>query len=492
MTPRRLLPLVLLLPLAAAPSAAPELTGQVRDERGRPVAGAVVRVPGRSASAVSDAAGAFRLPDTPAARVTAAKEGFLIAGAPAERSPVALTLRPLPAADCEAYRWVDPTPDPARPQNCGNCHGELYREWAGGGHARSATGPHFRNLYDGTDSRGRKGVGWSLLRDRPDAAGVCAACHAPTAAAGAADDFDLRRVSGVAAQGVHCDFCHKVAGTDGTVGLTHGRYFYRLLRPREGQLFFGPLDDVDRGEDAFSPLQRDSRFCAGCHEGTVVGVHAYSTYSEWQRSPAAKAGRQCQGCHLAATGRMTNVAPGHGGIERDAKTLANHRFWSGSQADMLRHALKLDVRAGAAGAVRVEVCADEVGHRLPTGLPDRHVLLVVEGLDAAGRPVAATEGPRLPASAGRELAGRTGRLYAKQLRGFDGRLPVPFWDADPEFTDTRLSPGEPDRSDFRFPEEVTRVRVRLSHRRFWQDVADQKGWTGNETAIVERVVEVRR
>ena len=30
---------------------------------------------------------------------------------------------------------------------------------------------------------------------------------------------------------------------------------------------------VDRGEDVYSPLYSQSRYCAACHEGTVFGVH---------------------------------------------------------------------------------------------------------------------------------------------------------------------------------------------------------------------------
>src|SRR5207244_3382643 len=154
----------------------------------------------------------------------------------------------------------------------------------------------------------------------------------------------------------------------------------RLLRPREGQLFFGPLDDVDRGEDAYSPLYRDSRYCASCHEGVVFGVHVYSTYSEWQDSPARRQGLHCQSCHMAPTGRLTNLAPGHGGIDRDPRTLGNHRFFRGSQAQMLRACVRVATSLRRErGEVRAEVCvrAEGVGHRVPTGFIDRHLLLVV-------------------------------------------------------------------------------------------------------------------
>src|SRR5262249_40322981 len=223
------------------------------------------------------------------------------------------------------------------------------------------------------------------------------ACHAPTVLHGDPAYFDLSKTQGVARHGVHCDFCHKIADAGlGTIGLTHGRFGLQLLRPAEGQLFFGPLDDVDRGEDSFSPLYKASRYCASCHEGTVFGVHVYGTHSEWLASPARKEGKQCQTCHMRPTGKMTNIAPGHGGIERDPKTLANHRFFAGSQLDMLRHAIQVSVSFDGDKSLRrlsIELRAGDVGHRVPTGFIDRHLVLIVEPLDANGKRVGMNEGP---------------------------------------------------------------------------------------------------
>src|SRR4051812_38721020 len=53
--------------------------GLVTDERGGPVAGALVRHKGAAASAHTDADGRFRLPHSPAG-FTAWKEGYFIAG----------------------------------------------------------------------------------------------------------------------------------------------------------------------------------------------------------------------------------------------------------------------------------------------------------------------------------------------------------------------------------------------------------------------------
>jgi hypothetical protein len=434
--------------------------------------------------------------------VTAAHEGSFIAGAPAGQRPLSLRLTPLPTADCERYDWVGPDPDPQQPHNCGNCHGEVHREWSLSGHARSLNNPHFRNLYAGSDAQGRPRVGWGLLLDNPDGAGVCTSCHAPTLSFDDPAYYDLRQATGPAARGVHCDYCHKVAGVRGEPGRTHGRFGLELLRPAlpsnpppsgeegrvRGQLFFGPLDDVDRGEDVYAPLYRRSRYCATCHEGTIFGVHVYGTYSEWLDSPAWRQGKQCQTCHMAPTGTLTNLAPGKGGIPRDPATLGNHRFFAGSQEAMLRRCLHITAtwrRTDIGLTAEVTVLAADVGHRVPTGFVDRQLLLVVEALAADGTLVAPRSGPVLPPEAGKDLAGRPGRLYAKLLHDFDGHSPAPFWRANPDARDNRLVPNEPDRLELTFPAEVDHLRVRLLYRRFWQQVADSKGWTDNEIVVAD-------
>jgi hypothetical protein len=466
------------------PSASVE--GLVRDEHG-PVAGALVRVPGTAGRARTDAAGRFSLPAPAAGRITAAKPGYFIAEQALDASPLRLALRRLPAEDHEAYAWLDPAPDPRQPQNCGNCHTAIYREWDASGHARSATSRHFRNLYDGTDWHGRPDRGWNLLAEHPDGAGVCAACHAPTLPALA----DPRQPAGVAGRGVHCDYCHKVAEVENEpLGLVHGRFALKLLRPAEGQLFFGPLDDAVRGNDAFSPLYRDSRYCAACHEGTVFGIPVYSTYSEWLDSPARAEGKQCQTCHMAPTGTLTNLAPGHGGVARDPATLASHGLFAGSREEMLRRCVSVQVDVAhedGETAVGVVLVADGAGHRVPTGFVDRNLVLVVQAFDAGRQRVPARSGPVLSVRAGAELAGLAGRLYAKQLADFDGQGPVPFWRADPAVVDTRLLPGRADRVRFVFGGRAETVRVRVLHRRFWPEVARQKGWPDNEVTVFDRL-----
>jgi hypothetical protein len=443
----------------------------VTDAHG-PVAGALVRYQGECRQAKTDVRGHFRLP-CPAkkpVRVTAWKPGYSIAAAFADRDPVHLQLVPLPALDNDDYVWLQPA-------SCQTCHGEIHREWSLSGHARASSNPRMLSMYE------------ALLADRPEDAGVCARCHAPTMPDSTAT-YDLRRVSGVDAHGVHCDFCHKIvdAPTD-KLGLRFGSNGYQLLRPlgRE-QLFFGPLDDAFREGEAFGylPLYKESRYCASCHEGVIYGVHVYGTYSEWLTSPAPKEGKQCQTCHMAPTGKMTNMAPGNGGIERDPKTLASHLLTGGTK-EMLQRCLSLKTRIEGT-RVLIETRVDNVGHRVPTGWIDRHLVLVVEAWDAAGQPLPLDGGSRLPPWAGAKLAGKPGWIYGKQFKQGTGDLPLAFWQAFEDPMDTRLFPGKDDPRSFAFAAAPAKVHVLLIYRRFWQPWIDEYGWGDQEMILVDRML----
>ncbi|MFO0875910.1 MAG: carboxypeptidase-like regulatory domain-containing protein [Gemmataceae bacterium] len=487
---RRLIGLGLLasapLGLLVCSDAVPVLRGRVIGDAG-PLANARVRWQGTTLTTRSDATGLFTLPwlSRPG-RVTASAHGHVIAGHPAGPGWLTLHLRPLPQEDHPDYAWVDPTPLPGEESRCGNCHQAMYREWSAGGHARALSNPHFRNLYDGTDHQGRPGAGWNLLDEHPNGAGVCASCHAPALADADPARFDIRQVRGVATHGVHCDYCHKVAGPgDGEIGLTHGRFLHRLLRPAEGQLFFGPLDDVDRGEDVYSPYLRDSRFCAACHEGVLFGVRVYSTYSEWLTGPARRQGLHCQDCHMKPTGRMTNVAPGRGGLPRAPSTLANHHFWDGSQLAMLQRCLQLQVTMVGSQAT-VTLHTSGVGHAVPTGFIDRQLILACEAHDPQGNLIPLRTGPTLPPSSGPQWAHTPGRLFARITRDEFGTTPVPFWRALPEPVDQRLHPDQPVTLHFAFEHAFAHLRVRLLHRRFWAEEAQRKGWTDNDLMVLDR------
>jgi nitrate/TMAO reductase-like tetraheme cytochrome c subunit len=461
----------------------PAIGGDVSDDQGA-VAEVDIGWQGEPGRVISDARGRFRLPLTwKSDRIIATKPGFRIASVSGTARPANLRLQRLPTHDNEDYAWIDPHADPAQANNCANCHGEIYREWLGSAHAKSATNPKFLGLF-APDAKT-----WNARIEHPDGSAVCAKCHAPTLDSPTLE-YDIREARGVAKSGIHCDYCHKVADapTD-KLGTRFGRDGLMLLRPAKGDtLTFGPLDDAVRpGESfAFAPVYKESRYCASCHEGIVFGVHAYGTYSEWLASPAKQQGKQCQDCHMAPTGKMTNIAPGKGGIERNPKTLASHHT-PGGTLEMLRQCLKMQARTGASGKLDVEITAERVGHRVPTGFVDRQLVLVVEAVDAKGKRVELVEGPRLPKSAGK-WSGLPGVLYANQLVGEKERTPTPFWLPVLKSEDTRLLPEKADRRAFLFAAAAERVTVQLWYRRFWQEVADARGWTDNDILVRDVVL----
>ena len=241
-----------------------------------------------------------------------------------------------------------------------------------------------------------------------------------------------------------------------------------------------------------------SNATADCVQRVTKGMSSAFLYIRLtpNGSPARrKEGKSCQSCHMAATGRMTNVAPGHGGLDRDPKTLGNHRFFNINHEEMLAACLKLEAaahRTESGVSVEVGVRAEGVGHRVPTGFIDKQILLVVEGF-AAGKEslsLPAMRGPRLPGEAG-DLASEPGKLFARILKDGQGNAPVPFWRAElnPPL-DTRLEPGRTDRTAYLFPKETVRIRIRLIHRKFWHAVAEQKGWPDNDTLIKTVIVEL--
>jgi hypothetical protein len=480
------------------------VTGVVVAE-GTPVAGATVRVQTSAVSTLSDQRGGFtlRLSAPPeGARVVASKAGYFIGSANFADRPVSIELRRHPVEDNPDYAWVDPRPDAADAGRCANCHQEIFDEWSASAHARSATNGRFLNVYEGSDRQGNRHVGWSLLDDLPSGAGVCYSCHFPSPSPSIETTVDLRQVAGVDRLGVHCDLCHKIADVSvDEVGIDHGRFAMTFLRPNdEHQVFFGPLEDVARGEDIFHSLYRESRYCASCHEGVLFGTHVYGTYSEWLASPHAKEGVQCQDCHMAPTGRMANFAPGKGGLRRDASSLASHRL-PGADGSFLRDHLSLSIAARLVEAgleVETIVSVHGVGHRTPTGSPTRALILHVEAIDDDGRAQPLVEGDVLPGLAGDGpiesggLAGRPGRFYAKVLADADGELGVPFWRSASVAYDTRLEPDEANRSRFVFEcrSGTAQVRASLVYRRFNKEMADAKGWTDNEITIETRSCDV--
>ncbi len=531
--------LVLLLALAltlAAVSllaiASRVLYGQVLTANG-PVPGAVVRLRATDNAATTDADGRFTLRVAGLAihrTVTAWKEGYYIGAADLTGWPrdVEITLKPHTLTDNPGMTWLPSGADPAVELACGNCHKDLHEQWQADAHSEAASNPVVQAMYHGTGADGQPGAGPGFRLDFPDEPGNCAFCHAPAAA-------DLGHLEGEAANGVFCQFCHSIAHAQQPYAeTTAGVNAIRLLRPPPGEhLFIGPYDDV-AGRDTYNPIQKSSQFCAACHSGSWWNVPTYTSFDEWQASPYAERGVQCQDCHMAATGQtdaepvrlVSACAPARPGPvlgetlcqlqacidchvtgdakstdpttaialvpARDAADISSHLMPGSHDDDFLRSAVTttLATTQGSDGVLAdVGITNSGAGHHIPTDGWMRNMILLVTATDAEGRELAPLGGQVVPEWGG-ELAGHPGKGFARVLEDWEGQSPAPPWrNGVRVLTDTRIPALATDNSTYTFAAPAdggpVTVQARLVYRRAFEVWSDAKGWDLPDVVIAE-------
>lgn len=541
---------------AVAPDA---VSGIVIDQNG-PVAGALVRVQLTENKTTTTPDGRFTLTgitQTDTITITAWSPGYYVGWttAIAGTEPVTITMKPHYTTDNPEYDWFE-FESLKGSVACSICHTQ-YSQWAADAHAQAAVNPRFISLYRGTDVYGNQspltrydsegkplpldpnepyyGPGFRL--DYPNRAGNCASCHTPQASkipntqncgwSGCHTDVTTQwsqgiippapspiDLSGTAAEGIGCDFCHKIGEVylNPETGLPYpdmpGILSMRLYRPNEGdQLFFGTFDDIPR-RDTYLPLMEESAYCAPCHygvfggvvgSGTVKdGVDIYTSYEEWLESPYSdpETGKTCQDCHMPVTSLEYIVYPEMGGLRR-AGRIHDHRMAGASDPELLQNAVTMTTTARLEeGALHVTVAItnDKTGHHVPTDVPLRHMILVVEAFDADGRRLTLQEGPILPEWTG-DYAGAPGKVYARVLQDeWTGEAPTSaYWRPVKVISDTRLAAFETDTTEYAFSVDGGRpvtVEARLIFRRAPQKLMEQKGWKDPDIVMEQARVTV--
>jgi hypothetical protein len=265
--------------------------------------------------------------------------------------------------------------------------------------------------------------------------------------------------------------------------------------PSDTHMFYGPFDDVLR-RVSYLKLEKQSEFCAPCHQFSFWGVPVYTSFEEWLESPYPAQGVECQGCHMVPTGVDYFVYPEQGGLIRDPDLIASHLQPGATDAELLRETLSVTVsveQGRDAIDVTVAVTNTGAGHHVPTDHPGRHVLLTVQAQDADGRLLSRQGGPQVPAWGGAQ-AGLPGKAYAKVLQDVaTGAAPVvSYWKPTRILTDTRLPAMGEDISRYaivppRAGGPVT-VTVELRFRRVFQEIADLRGWAVSDIVMATETV----
>ena len=246
-------------------------------------------------------------------------------------------------------------------QKCGQCHKELYNDWKRSLHADASGNAIFKAAY--MQVYFEQGE-----RARP----ACLGCHAPVAYF----NNDPKLTQPISREGVSCDFCHSIA--EALPGTPEGPQF----RFEFGGVKQGPLKNSKSPahQTHFNALYQQSLFCKGCHEQkSRSGVSMISTWSEWKDSPYPDKGITCQKCHMEQIPGKTVTSS----VQKDTRhQISNHDIAAGHSLTKRRQALEIKIVGIETHKNRIRVQVDltntGAGHKMPTGLPVKKIILVVK------------------------------------------------------------------------------------------------------------------
>lgn len=380
---------------------------------------------------------------------------------------IALTLTLIPAA---AALPSMPSTKFGPSAGCG-CHAALLGQWQQSMHAKAITDP----LYLVKLKEGEEATGGAL-------GPFCNGCHAPVAVmAGELTSIDQSQMSTVGKEGVTCDFCHQVSGTEGTFGNTS------TAVTGDGIKLAQLKDPQAPHAAAYSQFHETAEFCGNCHnvDHPTNGMHLEATYTEWKNGPYAAEGIVCQDCHMTPGAGVTKPNPGKAaGMGPDREHIYT-MTWAGGNVGLgdaalaeqrLKAAAELELELPEiveSGEVAVKTTITNVGagHYLPTGLTEvRQMWLEVVATDEAGAEV---------------LSER--RDFGSVLKDAEGNFPVELWDAVDFQSDDRIAPRESASNDYAFPMATGPVTVKatLYYRSCSEEMAEKAGVEIPTTTMAE-------
>jgi len=407
-------------------------------------------------------------------------------------------------------QWTDP-------KICGQCHVEQYRGWNGSMHSNSFKDPVFQ-------------AEWALAVKATDGKfeNHCAGCHSPIGTVTKTINFDptLGKHGGftapdIAAQGVTCDVCHTISGTNitKTAVLEHGNASF-VMDP--GNVKRGPLDDAQSPYHLTeeSDHHKESKFCGNCHNifHPVNNFPIERTYDEWKYSLYAQKGIQCQDCHMVSPEIAAKVADtltrpqdmdeaslhGFAGLGGKYRKLVHRHGFTGGNAVItaalgkkddekyedlgrdenvieakkrLQLAAELEAEvvplSGPLHELRVTVTNKRAGHNLPTSLTEvRQVWLEVVITDNNGKELMRSgtldEHNELPADT---------MIFNAKAVDKDGNITVNPWEIVRFIDNTTIPPRghKVVKYPFNLPDDAKGVKVsaKLHYRSFSQYLADK-------------------
>ena len=361
-------------------------------------------------------------------------------------------------------------------KSCGMCHPTQFEQWQGTMHAESSTDPFYQRVVHIADE------------ELPGIADYCASCHSPIAIYTGQDELEPDSLTGAAAGGIQCDFCHTVSS------LTHIGNFGFQSTP--GSVKYGPFGAQPPifHTVELSPLHDSADFCGMCHDVShpVNGLALEATYSEFMAGPYPAEGHKCQTCHMTPGLTHFEAFPGasaNGAEEREhiwthwfvgANAWVPELLGNPGPAEIARQrlakaatveVLPYDIVGGEL-RFEVEVTNTGAGHKIPTGVTEeRQIWLEVE-LYGADDELLAEWGKPGEDGVIPEDTMILGTLFGDA----DGQPTHKIWFAESVLSDRRIAPRASDSQGYTFElgtREVGRIAARLYYRSSHQDFVDK-------------------
>lgn len=179
-------------------------------------------------------------------------------------------------------------------------------------------------------------------------------------------------------------------------------------------------------------------------------------------------------------------------VPRDPERIYNHFFRGGTSPEFLDRAAEMTVQANIREDTLHIIAAitnKGAGHKLPTGVSFRNMLLVVTAANGTDT-LALISGERIPHFGGTgnlaegNYANHPGKDFALVTRNAStGEWPVPNWQATEIFYDSRIPAEQTDTSEYKFlipGGNEFDISVQLLYRAVYKPWADVKGWDMRE------------
>jgi hypothetical protein len=340
--------------------------------------------------------------------------------------------------------------------DCQRCHEQIHAQWASSQHSRSFSEPIYQTFLRRVSEKTKGKLN-----------SFCLSCHAPLATVTNSvpeNPLSAKNRSPLLNQGVSCEFCHTISGTEvQSPKLRLGAFLF----PRMGQTetLFGRHADVNTEAHPTKPSQflLSSELCGTCHRFAhpATGRYFQDTFEEWKRSPYAAQGTRCQDCHMPAY--SGKVAPK--GKER--AELHAHVFLGG-HSELIRKAATLNVSAQWVKLgrkehleVTIDVTNTGAGHLIPTGVPGIREMWLEVTVFNAEQAVATRK-----------------RVLGLELFDAQGKPDAMPWDAARLGRDTRIGPKQTRREKYTFTLKkapAVRVEAKLLERLFSEQAARYAG-----------------